>query len=228
MVLSAPYLVYVVEDHPIFYEGVEGIIEGEVGFELCGHAPDARTAKSEVPDADPDIVLVDLGLPDGSGLDLIQHLKAIKPELKILVLTGLDESLYAARALRAGAGGFLAKMEASTNLIDAMRSVLSDSVYLHPDLRQKMLSAHLGHDVIPPEPREGLTDRELDVYRLIGAGMTVREIADHLHLSPKTIESYSASIKEKLGLANSRALIRDATLWWYEQSRSEEVEGKAA
>ena len=214
-----PYTVYVVEDHPIFYEGLRGILEREPDFALLGHAADANTARTELAEDQPDLVILDLGLPDGSGFDLIKYVRSVHPKQPILVLSGLDKSLYAFRAVRTGALGFLSKDMAASEVVEAMRTVLSGDVYMDAELTKKMIARRVGQAEEERDPLSDLTDRELDVYRLIGSGYTVQEIADQLFLSPKTIETYRANIKTKLGVSNSRELLREATMWCLEDAR---------
>ena len=223
-----PYSVYVVEDHPIFLEGLRGILDREVEFELVGCAPNSATARNEIPERKPDLLVVDLGLPDGSGLDLIEFALTIRPKQTILVVSGLDKSLYAFRALRTGAQGYLSKEMSASNVIEAFRTVLRGDVYLDHDLKQSMLAESVGHTGRSSNPLNTLTDRELDVYRLIGRGQTIQEIADSLFLSPKTVETYRANIKRKLGLANSRELIRESTRWCLEEARPNPTTKSAA
>lgn len=214
-----PYSVYVIEDHPIFYEGLYGVIDREADFDVIGCAPDAGTARDQLSAKRPDIIILDLGLPDGSGFDLIDFAKSVRPEQKILVLSGLDKSLYACRAIRSGARGFLSKDMAATRVVEAIRTILRGEVYLDHEVQQQMLAKSVGQAPEETDPLSALSDRELDVYRLIGRGLTMQEIADCLFLSPKTVETYRAHVKRKLGLANSRELIRDATMWCLQEAR---------
>lgn len=223
-----PYTVYVVEDHPIFLEGLRGILDREVEFNVVGCAADAATARNEIVDKEPDLIILDLGLPDGSGLDLIEYAKSVRPQQPILVLSGLDKLLYASRALRIGARGYLSKEMTASNVIDAARTVLRGDVYLDHEVTQELLAKSVGQTPQPSNPLSDLTDRELDVFRLIGRGMAVQEIADSLFLSPKTVETYRANIKRKLGLSNSRELIREATMWCLEEGRPIRAKRSAA
>lgn len=222
------HTVYVIEDHPIFFDGIRGMLEGDPDFKLLGHAATASQAKDEIPELRPELILLDLGLPDGSGFGLIQYLKAVCPGMRILVVSGLDQSLYACRAVRSGAHGFLSKRKASSLMLKAMRAVVSGEVYLDSDLASKLLSSRLGRIDMPADPLEDLSNRELDVYRLIGTGLSVQEIADRLHLSPKTVETYRANIKRKLGVDSARDLVRDATIWWLEGRREVALDRNAA
>lgn len=220
--------VYIVEDHPIFFDGLQGMIERQRDFELIGHAADAAQAKDDIPNCRPDLIVLDLALPDGSGFDLIQYVKAVCPEQRMLVVSGLDQTLYACRAVRMGAHGFLSKRMAATKAMEAMRTVLGGDLYLDSDLTRRLLEARVGHSCLPSDPLESLSDRELDVYRLIGAGFSVQDIAQHLNLSPKTVETYRANIKRKLGVPSARDLVRDATIWYLEGKREDAVERDAA
>ena len=220
--------VYIVEDHPIFFDGLKGLLDRHGDFEVVGHATDVSQAKDEIPQRRPDLILLDLALPDGTGFDLIQYLKAVRPEQRMLVISGLDQSLYACRAVRMGAQGFLSKRMAASKAVEAMRVVAEGDLYLDSDLKQMLLEDSVGQRSVSSDPLEALTDRELDVYRMIGTGLSVQEIAGRLHLSPKTIETYRANIKRKLGVPSARDLIRDATIWCLEGRREEAVEKDAA
>lgn len=220
--------VYIVEDHPIFFDGLKALLEKQSDFEVVGHATDVTKAKDEIPERRPDLILLDLALPDGTGFDLIQYVKAILPEQRVLVISGLDQSLYACRAVRMGAQGFLSKRMAATKAIEAMRVVAEGDLYLDSDLTQMLLEGSIGQRSMSSDPLEALTDRELDVYRMIGTGLSVQEIAGRLNLSPKTIETYRANIKRKLGVPSARDLIRDATIWCLEGRREEADEKNAA
>src|SRR5262249_34987374 len=158
----------------------------------------------------PDFVILDISLDGRDGLDLLKTLRLEFPALRVLVLSMHDESIYAERALRAGANGYIMKLEASDNLLRAIRHILGGNVFLSDSLTKRMLQQFANGAIPPPDPITKLSDRELEVYRLIGAGRGTRQIADQLHVSTKTVESYQAHIKEKLALRNSRELVQHA------------------
>lgn len=204
--------IVLVDDHPIVRHGLRVLIDGEDDLEVCGEAGSIEEARKLIAEADPELALVDLSLKDESGLDLIKDLRLQHPELLILVVSIHDEGLYAERVLRAGAKGYVAKQEATYELLSAIRKVLEGAVYVSDRVASRMLDRMTGN---PGEqgPLEQLSDRELQVFRLIGGGKTTREIAKTLHLSIKTIETYRAHIKTKLGLRNATELVQRAATW---------------
>lgn len=220
--------IYIVEDHPIFFEGLKAILDRESDIDLCGHARHAAEAKDQIPELELDTVILDLALPDGSGFDLIHFIKTVRPKLRMLVLSALDQSIYARRAIRSGAHGFLSKREAGKRAVEAIRTVLAGELYLSPELKQRLIKVQAGQAESSDRPLTALSDRELDVYRFIGTGLSVREIAARLNLSPKTVETYRANIKRKLGVTSARALIRDATIWCFDGQREDERAKNAA
>lgn len=203
--------ILIVDDHPLVRRGLRQLISEQSDWDCCEDADNVIDAMRVVRESQPDLVLVDISLKDGSGMELIKEIKVASPGARMLVLSNHDESLYAERALRAGASGYVNKLEASETLVEAIRQVLSGKVYLSPQMTDRMLTRALGaSDEIERPPIESLTDRELEVFELIGRGLTTRQVAAKLHLSPKTIESYRESIKGKLRLSNSTELVRHA------------------
>ncbi|MEW6486538.1 MAG: response regulator transcription factor [Thermodesulfobacteriota bacterium] len=203
--------IFVVEDHPIFRLGLRELLEEESDFIVCGEADDIGSALEEIARTSPDLVIVDLSLKGRSGIDLLRDLRARYRDLPLLVLSMYDEALYAERALAAGARGYIMKQETSDSIVHAVRRVLEGKVYLSErvvgDLVGKLL--HGGGPGGGPgdrSPLERLTDRELEVFRLIGKGCTTGDIAERLHLSAKTIGTYRERIKEKLRLKNAAEL----------------------
>jgi DNA-binding NarL/FixJ family response regulator len=207
--------VLVVDDHPIVREGLAQMINREPDLAVCGYAADMHSAVQLIGALKPDILIVDISLNGPDGLDLLKHIRAHDPGLPVLILSMHDESIYAERALRAGANGYIMKQEATNNVLDALRCILNREVYVSPRIANKMLQQFVGgssnektHSSV-----DGLSDRELEVLRLIGAGHGTRQIAEELHLSVKTVETYQAHLKEKLALRNSRELVQYATRW---------------
>jgi DNA-binding NarL/FixJ family response regulator len=204
----------IVDDHPLFRKGLEQLINSHDGLAICGEAPNAREAMDVVRKIRPDLMIVDLSLPGVHGLELIKNIRAEFPKLLILVLSMHDESLYALRALRAGAQGYVMKQEALENVIHALREVFAGRPYLSAAMSTEVI-AKFAHG--PGEPKknvvEQLSDRELEVLELIGKGRDVRDIAADLHLSPKTVETHRSHIKEKLNLQNARQVARFAVQW---------------
>ncbi len=206
--------VYLVEDHPIFRRGLRDLIEDEPDIEVCGEAEEIGTAWNDILRLEPDVVLVDISLKGRNGLELVKSLNGWKKELSILVLSTHEEKLYAERALRAGARGYIMKHETSEQIIKGIRAVFVGDIYVSPRIATILLSKSVGEQSVPAiSPAESLSDRELEVFTLFGKGMTTKEISERLNLSPKTIATYRDRIKEKLGIKNSSELICNAVQW---------------
>jgi len=206
--MSEKKRVLIVEDHPLFREGVAQLINKQRDLIVCGAAATAADAKRAVETAAPDVVILDLMLGHSDGLDLIKFLKAIAPQVAVLVISMHDETVYAERALQAGALGYIMKQEASDKVLDAVRAVLCGKTFLSGRMRAR--TSGNGGEPVAALP---LSDRELHVFRLIGAGLPTRQIAERLTLSVKTIECYRENIKVKLGLCDGAALAARAREW---------------
>jgi DNA-binding NarL/FixJ family response regulator len=205
--------IIIVDDHPLFRKGLEQLIDStDDGLAICGEASNAAEAMSAIRELKPDLAIVDLSLPGANGIELIKNVRAEFPKLPILVLSMHDESLYALRALRAGAQGYVMKEEALEKVIGAIRGVFAGQPYLSPNMSAKLISSFASGKG-ESNPTDKLSDRELEILELIGKGRDVREIAKLLHLSPKTVETHRAHIKEKLNLANARQVARYAVQW---------------
>ena len=205
--------VFLVDDHPIVRQGLALLIDREPDLMVCGEADGATSALQAIREAAPDFVVLDISLDGPDGLELLKTLRVRYPTLPVLVLSMHDEAVYAERALRAGANGYIMKQEATDRVLTAIRHILGGDVYLSDRLTKRMLQQFVNGSVSPRNPLAKLSDRELEVYRLIGAGHSTRQIADELHVSTKTIESYQAHIKEKLALRNARELVQHAVEW---------------
>ncbi len=207
--------VLVVDDHPIVREGLAQMINREPDLSVCGDACGMHEALQLIESSRPDILIVDISLDGPDGLDLLKHIRTQDPGLPVLILSMHDESIYAERALRAGANGYIMKQEATDNVLDALRRILNHEVYVSPRIANKMLQQFVGGSATDKRHSlvDDLSDRELEVLRLIGAGHGTRQIAEELHLSVKTVETYQAHLKEKLALRNSRELVQYATRW---------------
>jgi len=204
--------IFVVDDHPIVRRGLVQLIGHEADMEVCGEAEDAQTALRAIKEARPDLVLLDVSLKESDGLELAKELRVHVPDLAILMLSMHDEALYTERALRAGARGYLMKEEAPQTLLAAVRKVLEGGVYVSEKMSASLLQGMArGKRAGVELPMDRLTDRELEVFHQIGAGKTVKEIADALFLSVKTVESHREHIKEKLNIKTSAELLRFAT-----------------
>jgi len=206
--------VLLVDDHPILRKGLAQLINLEADMMVCGEAEDGPKAFEAAGTLSPDIAVIDVSLKGGNGIELIKNLKARYPELPTLVLSMYDESLYAERALRAGSLGYIMKEEAIEQVLVAIRRVLSGEIFLSDKMKSKMLQQlATGKAKQVMSPIEALTDRELEVFRLIGEGHSTRQIATELHLSVRTVEAYREYIKAKLNLKNSTELVQHAFHW---------------
>lgn len=212
--------ILVVDDHPIVRQGLISLIEREANLEVCGEAEGMAEAIRAYRDTSPDLVIVDLSLKSGSGLELIKELHAQHPNLKALVVSTHEEQLFAERTLRAGAKGFVQKDQTAKQLSEAVHTVLDGRIYLSDRMSDQMLCRSIGgsNDGDAQTPIETLSDRELDVFEQIGKGITTKQIADNLNLSRKTIETYRENIKAKLRLNNASELTRHAVQWVLERS----------
>ncbi len=209
-----PSRVFLVDDHPLVREWLAALLREQKDFEVSGTAADAAAGLAAMLEDPPDIAIVDLSLRSSSGLDLIKALSTQLPTLSIIVLSMHEELSYAERALRAGARGYVTKRESTERIVEGIREVLAGRVYAAPDLLSR-LAEHMIGRVSAPKPGavETLSDRELQVFRRLGAGQPTRHIADALNLSIKTVQAYCARVKEKLGLANGAELVREAVRW---------------
>jgi DNA-binding NarL/FixJ family response regulator len=206
--------VLLVDDHPIVRQGLALLIDREPDLAVCGEAEGAHSAFEAIAALAPDLVVLDISLSGPDGLDVLKEIRMKTTNLPVLILSMHDETIYAERAMRAGANGYIMKQEATEKVLVAIRRILQGDVYLSDRLTNTMLQ-QMVHRTSPSKgsPLLNLTDRELEVFRLIGAGHGTRQIADELHLSVKTIESYQAHIKEKLALRNARELVQHAIEW---------------
>ena len=210
--------ILVVDDHPLFRKGVMQMLTQESDLEIRGEAESSPQALAALRKTKVDLAIVDIGLHGSTnGIELTKSIKAEHPDLPVLVLSMHDESLYADRALRAGASGYLMKREALDSVIAAVRTILGGDIYVSPTMQKRMIAEHVGANGQARSPVEKLTDRELEVMQLIGEGNEVRGIAEKLHLSAKTVEAHRAHIKEKLDFKNAREVARFATTWVNQQ-----------
>lgn len=203
--------VFLVDDHPMVREHLAALLKRESNLDVCGEAEDAPTALRRIGETCPDLVIMDISLKRSQGLDLLKDLKASHPQVPVLVLSMHDESLYAERVLRAGALGYITKHEATRNILLAVQKVLSGQVYVSERTSARLMKKMVG-EAMPParSPMESLTDRELEVFQLVGEGYGTRRIAEELRVGLKTVESYRARIKEKLKLTGGDELLRFA------------------
>lgn len=206
--------ILLVDDHPLMRKGLALTLNAETDLDVVGQAADAEEALSVIDKLDPDLVLIDISLPGMSGLELLKHLLAIRPELIALMVSRHDEALYAERAIRAGAKGYVMKLEAADDIVQAVRHVLRGGIYLSEELKDRLLfGAAVGRKAPLESPLQVLSDRELEVFEMTGRGLPTREIAERLHLSVKTVESYRARIKQKLNIETGTELLQQAVQW---------------
>jgi DNA-binding NarL/FixJ family response regulator len=211
---SRPHRIAIVDDHPLVRLGIARILAEEPDLVLCGEADGAAAALSMVRSSCPDLVVVDLTLADGSGLGLTKQLTSSDASIKVLVSSMHDEAQFAERALRAGAMGYITKAAAVDDLLVAIRRVLAGSIYLSQTMTDRLLLTITQSDMERGRASlDRLSDRELEVFELLGRGMTTRDTAEHLHLSVKTVETYRENLKTKLNLEHSNELICRAAQW---------------
>ena len=211
--------IVIVDDHPLFRKGLEQLINSsDETCCICGEASDAAEGMEVIRKLKPELVIVDLSLPGANGIELVKNIRAEFPKLPVLILSMHDESLYALRALRAGAQGYVMKQEALENVIVAIREVLAGRPYLSSEMSAKLIT-NFASGTNQTNPTDKLSDRELEILELIGKGRDMHEIARALHISAKTVETHRAHIKEKLNLKNARQVTRFAVQW---------LEGQAA
>ncbi len=210
------------DDHPLMRRGQADLLSGEPDLEVCGEAGTAREAMDAIPKLKPDLLVLDMALPDKDGLEVIKDIQALHPGLPVLAMSMQEESLYAQRVLRAGGRGYIMKAEGPERLAASIRTILDGQVALSPRMSAKVLKSMVGGPAAAAEvgPEVKLTDRELEVMKLFGDGWSTDEIANRLHLSPKTVDVHRAHIKEKLGLKTTPEFTRFAIRWVASQGAS--------
>jgi DNA-binding NarL/FixJ family response regulator len=204
--------IFVVDDHPVVRDGFRGIINQEDDLLVCGEAAEGAEALASIPLASPDLILVDISLGESSGMELLKDLRIRHPSIPVFVVSMHDETIYADRVLRAGARGYLMKAESSQSLLLAIRRVLEGKVFVS-DRAMTSIASKLGEKQSDLQPIKRLSDRELQVFELIGDGVSISEIAERMHLSLKTVQVYVARAKEKFGVPSLRELLREAFRW---------------
>lgn len=208
------YKIFIVDDHPIVRKGLSQLINQEPDLVVSGEAPDAQSALESLKKLKPDLAIVDISLQGIDGIELIKTIRARYGNLPVLVVSMHDESLFAERALRAGARGYIMKQEAIEKMMEAIRRVIRGDLYVSEKVSAGIVKRFIdGKSESASSPEELLSDRELEVFRLVGQGVGTRQIADQLHVSVKTVETYRANIKEKLNLKNAAELIKHAVHW---------------
>ena len=212
--------VLIVDDHPIVRKGIAQLLAQEDDLEVCAEAEGYTDTLRAIETASPEVVLLDLSLQGAGGLDLLKTVHERRPRLPVLVVSMHDESLYAERALRAGARGYVMKHEAPDRIVAAVRRILSGGIYLSESMSSRLLArAVTPRAAASASPVSDFSDRELEIFQLIGKGVGTRQIAERLHLSIKTIETHRAHIKDKLGVATAPELVRHAVQWAQQEGR---------
>lgn len=218
---NARKTVLLVDDHPMLRQGLAQVINQQDDLVICGEAGDANEAMQRIASLKPDLAVLDISLEGKSGLELIKDIRALHPEVLILVMSMHDESLYAERVLRAGARGYVMKRAGGEAVLQAIRQVLSGKVYVSERMSARILNSFAGaRSARHRSPIEILTDREFEVFKLIGEGCSTREIGERLHISIKTVDVYRQRLKEKLSLSSATSLIQHAVRWVETQNRS--------
>lgn len=205
--------ILIVDDHPIVRHGMAELLNQEEDLEVCGDAGDATEAMRMVEQCCPEIVIVDISLDGDNGIELIEQIKARHPQTKMLVSSIHDEKVFAGRALRAGAMGYVSKRENVRRIVSAIRRVLRGEIYLSPPMANRLLHCAVIGEPLDHDPIESLSNREIEIFELIGQGLTTQQIAGKLRLSAKTVETHRTKIKMKLNLPNSVQLSRCAFEW---------------
>ena len=206
--------VFIVDDHPLVREGLTNLINGQDDLVVCGEAKDSAHTMNGIVKARPDVALIDISLENESGLELVKQLGSQFPQIALIILSMHDEALYAERALRAGARGYVMKHETSKSVLASIRQVLRGGVYVSERIVNRMaLRLTSSRLPITSSPVERLSDRELEVFRLLGQGRTTSEIAGDLNISLKTVQAYCARAKEKFGISSLNELLRAAIRW---------------
>ena len=206
--------ILIVDDHPIFRMGMKELLNQEDDFTVCSVAKDFTSARRALREDQPDLAIIDISLAEENGLDLVKEINANHNGLPVLVLSLHDESVWAERAIRAGARGYVMKKEASESVISAIKNILNGKIYVSPDMMAHLLDKFQGNPSAQGAPTvDILTDRELEVFRLIGSGLSTREIAERMKLGIKTIGTYRDRIKQKLCIKSATELTRRGVLW---------------
>jgi DNA-binding NarL/FixJ family response regulator len=206
--------ILIVDDHEVLRDGMRLMIEHQPDLAVCGEASDETTAIRQFRSLRPDLVVVDLSLRAGNGIELIKRIKAIEPGARVVVYSMHDERIYAERALRAGAMAYVTKQKPAHDMLKAIRRVLAGKMHFSDEMMQRLLERAAGQESLTPStPVESLSDRELEVFEMIGRGLTTKAIAEQLHLSPRTVDTYRERLKNKLGLANAAELHHRAAQW---------------
>ncbi|HUO91032.1 MAG TPA: response regulator transcription factor [Rhizomicrobium sp.] len=211
--------IFLVDDHPLVRESLTSLIDRQPDLVVCGEAEEPSRALREIASAQPDVVIVDISLKSGSGLELIKAIKARFPRLHTIVLSMHDERLYAERAIRAGARGYVMKRESTKRIVAAIHQVMQGRLCVSEQMAASFAERFVGsHQGLGGSPVEGLSDRELEVFVMLGRGLETRQVAEALNISIKTVQAYCARIKQKLNITTATELLREAIRWQEEQA----------
>jgi DNA-binding NarL/FixJ family response regulator len=210
---NRPVRILVVDDHPVVRDGLAAQFATQSDLELCGEAEDLAGALALIESVRPDLAIIDISLKSGNGIDLVKRIRARSEQIFILVWSMYPEHLYAERALRAGAQGYVHKGRSTREILDALRTVLAGKIYLSADQADRVLQRLVGGKEAEHSPVEDLSDRELEAFELMGQGLTTEQIGEKMRISPKTVETYRARIKEKLRVGTFTELIQRAAQW---------------
>ncbi len=210
--------ILIVDDHPVIRQGFAQAIACQVDLEVCGEAANVAEALRQVDQQQPDVVIVDISLDGEDGMELIDYVQSRRPSARILVCSARDEHTFAARVLRAGAMGYISKREALPKIVEAIRQVLRGEIYLSPSMAASLLQSAAAGQPSEQDPVETLSNRELQIFQMIGEGLNMTQIANRLSVSPKTIESHRKLIKAKLKLLTGAELSRRAFMWVQQHS----------
>lgn len=205
--------IFVVDDHAIVRDGLKLLVDSQKDMKVCGEADGPVDALSGIRKTRPDLTVIDLKLEQGSGLELVKEIKARHPKMKVLVLSMHEESVYAERSLRAGAHGYVMKSALRGSLLDAIREIMDGHIYLSEEMKETVLRRATSGDHVVSSPVDVLSDRELEVFDLLGSGMSSQDVADQLGLSVRTVHTHRERMKQKLGLHNGAELIQRAVSW---------------
>jgi DNA-binding NarL/FixJ family response regulator len=216
--MAAKIKVFLVDDHPLVRESLTSLINRQSDLIVCGEAEEPGRALRDIAAVQPDVVIVDISLKNGSGLELVKSIKARMPRLYIIVLSMHDERLYAERAIRAGARGYVMKRESTKRIVAAIHQVMQGRLCVSEQIAATFAERFVGgHQVLGESPVEGLSDRELEVFTMLGRGLETRQVAEALNISIKTVQAYCARIKQKLSIASATELLREAIRWQEKQ-----------
>jgi RNA polymerase sigma factor (sigma-70 family) len=211
--------VLIVDDHPLVREWLGNLINQQADMVVCGEADNSRNALAQVETLRPEVVIVDIMLASGSGLELVKDIRRVAPETISLVLSLHDELTYAERALRAGARGYVSKRDSTRKIITAIREIRAGRIYVSSEVQAQITERFAANNTVGSDT-SSLSDREIEVFRMLGQGMDTREIAESLCISIKTVQAYCSRVREKLGLAGHHELLREAIRWWEQHGTS--------